>query len=325
MTVLIEITPTPEQLLPELKFEDQQITCSSLDVANHFEKQHRDVLKAIRNLECSEDYRLRNFAQTVVTRENPSGGAPIESPAFKITRDGFTFLAMGFTGKKAAAWKEAYINAFNQMEKRLQHIFDPMVIEFRKEQIGQIERQVTRLEKTLHPEDWEITESLKVMVLQFSRELLLTCQDKVLLEDRTKALQEVGLLPSSAESVDHPTIILFWDQIKKIGLALVNRSVEDGLMCISPRWYFQWCKNLGMKPVASERELDDTFRLSIDFPYLGKQFRKGKKPEFCWYFAHSLASRLIAEQKMLSADQLKAKHKHQTIDDIAELINGEDA
>ncbi|EGD1134269.1 Rha family transcriptional regulator, partial [Escherichia coli] len=38
---------------------------------------------------------------------------------YQITRDGFAFLAMGFTGKRAAQFKEAYINAFNQMEKLL--------------------------------------------------------------------------------------------------------------------------------------------------------------------------------------------------------------
>ncbi|HHL2105229.1 TPA: Rha family transcriptional regulator [Escherichia coli] len=40
-------------------------------------------------------------------------------PCYQITRDGFAFLAMGFTGKRAAQFKEAYINAFNQMEKQL--------------------------------------------------------------------------------------------------------------------------------------------------------------------------------------------------------------
>lgn len=323
MTALMEITPTPEQLLPELKFENQQITCSSLDVADHFDKQHKNVLQSIRNLECSEEFRLLNFQQTVITRENPSGGAPIESPAFKITRDGFAFLAMGFTGKKAAAWKEAYINAFNQMEKRLQHIFDPMVIEYRKVQIGQIEQLVKRIENTVNPSHWEISEILKVMVLQFSRELLLACQDKLMLEDRTRALQEVGI-SIAQKKVDHPSVILFWDQIRKIGLPLVDRSVENGLMCISPRWYFHWCKTLGMKPVASEQELNETFRHSVDLRYLGKQFRRGKKPEICWYFAHSLQCQWIAEHRRLGADHFKALSRQPVKDDIAELLNGED-
>ncbi len=318
MTALVETFPTPEHLLTELKFEDQQITCSSLDVADHFDKQHKNVLKSIRNLECSQEFTELNFQPSEYT--DPTG-RKLES--YKITRDGFAFLAMGFTGKKAAAWKEAYINAFNQMEKRLQHIFDPMVIEYRKVQIEQIEQLVKRIESSLNPNHWEITEILKVMVLQFSRELLLACQDKVMLEDRTKALQEVGI--SIAEKkVDHPTVILFWDQIMKIGLPLVNRSVEDGLMCISPRWYFHWCKTLGMKPVAKEKELDDVFRFSHDLPYLGKQFRKGRKPEFCWYFAHPLFCRWVAEHKKLGADHFKAQSRSPIQDDIDALLGGEE-
>lgn len=107
------------ELKPRISIVGGNVTTTSLAIAEHFGKQHRDVLKAIRNLECSEEYRLRNFAQTVVERENPSGGAPIKSPAYRITRDGFAFLAMGFTGAKAAAWKERYIQAFNAMEAAL--------------------------------------------------------------------------------------------------------------------------------------------------------------------------------------------------------------
>ena len=52
--------------------------------------------------------------------QQPNGGVA-NYPAYTITRDGFVFLAMGFTGKEAAQWKEAYIEAFNAMETTLQH------------------------------------------------------------------------------------------------------------------------------------------------------------------------------------------------------------
>ncbi|PUE08977.1 hypothetical protein B9Z51_08565 [Limnohabitans sp. T6-5] len=106
-------------ITPTLTVIDGNITTTSLQVSEHFGKRHDLVLRAIRNLECSAEFRLRNFAETVETRENPSGGARIPSPAFSITRDGFVFLAMGFTGKEAAQWKEAYITAFNRMEREL--------------------------------------------------------------------------------------------------------------------------------------------------------------------------------------------------------------
>lgn len=106
-------------ITPDLEVIEGQITTTSTQVAAHFNKAHRSVLLAIRRLECSEEFRLHNFVQTVETRENPSGGAPITSPAYRLTRDGFVFLAMGFTGKDAAQWKEAYITAFNKMEQEL--------------------------------------------------------------------------------------------------------------------------------------------------------------------------------------------------------------
>lgn len=98
---------------------DKKAVTSSLTIASVFEKQHKDVLRAIENLDCSEDFRQRNFAPTVSYRPNPSGGKDIQSPAYNITRDGFTFLAMGFTGPRAARFKEEYIAAFNLMEKML--------------------------------------------------------------------------------------------------------------------------------------------------------------------------------------------------------------
>lgn len=95
---------------------------SSLDISNHFSKRHNDVLRAIENLDCSDDFRQRNFAQTVYHRPNPSGGKGIPAPMYEITRDGFVFLCMGFTGTQAAIWKERYIDAFNQMETALKQL-----------------------------------------------------------------------------------------------------------------------------------------------------------------------------------------------------------
>ena len=108
------------QNLPVVTIVNGQPTTLSTDVAYFFEKPHNDVLKAIRAIlsKLPED-RLGNFSQTVVTRANPSGGAPIQSKAYRLTRDGFTFLAMGFTGEKAQAFKWAYIDAFNRMEEAL--------------------------------------------------------------------------------------------------------------------------------------------------------------------------------------------------------------
>ncbi|MEL7459174.1 MAG: Rha family transcriptional regulator [Pseudomonadota bacterium] len=93
--------------------EGKQMVSSQL-VADKFEKAHRDVLRAIKNLDCSEEFKVRNFAQCSFKNKMNR-----EYEGFMMTRDGFSFLCMGFTGKKAAEWKEAFINAFNSMEKQI--------------------------------------------------------------------------------------------------------------------------------------------------------------------------------------------------------------
>lgn len=94
--------------------KDGKVVVSSLDVARVFGKEHRDILKAIRNLDCSLNFNERNFSS--VEYRDSKGEL---RPACQMTRDGFTFLAMGFTGKQAAQFKEAYIGEFNRMEAAL--------------------------------------------------------------------------------------------------------------------------------------------------------------------------------------------------------------
>lgn len=87
---------------------------SSREVAENFGKLHKDVLRAIRNLDCSPEFNERNFAP--VEYLDSKGEKRTE---YGMTRDGFSFLVMGFTGKEAAIWKERYITAFNAMEAAL--------------------------------------------------------------------------------------------------------------------------------------------------------------------------------------------------------------
>lgn len=87
------------------------VWANSLIVAQTFGKRHDNVLADIRNLDCSEKFNLLNFQE--ITYKDDRGR---KQPAVAMTRDGFTFLVMGYRGKKAAAFKEAYIERFNQME-----------------------------------------------------------------------------------------------------------------------------------------------------------------------------------------------------------------
>lgn len=95
-----------------------RLVVTSLEISNHFGKRHDNVMQSIHNLECSEKFRLLNFKASTY-----NNGQNRAQPMYEITRDGFTFLCMGFTGPQAAVWKERYIEAFNQMEAALRGNF----------------------------------------------------------------------------------------------------------------------------------------------------------------------------------------------------------
>ena len=97
-----------------------QALTNSLLVAEKFGKEHSDVLKAIDVLCCkmTENQCKGYFADTSIKIPQPNGGVR-HSRIVVMNRDGFTLLAMGFTGEKALKFKIDYINAFNQMEETI--------------------------------------------------------------------------------------------------------------------------------------------------------------------------------------------------------------
>ena len=114
----ISTTVAQEVTSPALEARAGQITATSLQVAEHFGKRHPDVLRAIRKLEVSEEFSRCNFAPRDYFDERGK-----VQPMYDITRDGFAMLAMGFTGKEAVRWKEAYISTFNAMEAKLRALY----------------------------------------------------------------------------------------------------------------------------------------------------------------------------------------------------------
>lgn len=116
--------------MEELVFlKNEQALTDSLTVADMFEKRHTHVLEKIEKiLNDSAENSARCFFKS---RYKDSKGEWRKK--YLMNRDGFTFLAMGFTGKKADAWKWKYINAFNTMEKILTQKQTAEWIETRKQ------------------------------------------------------------------------------------------------------------------------------------------------------------------------------------------------
>lgn len=102
-------------LVEIVKFgREERAACTSLDIAETFGKEHKNVLRDIRGLGCSEGFNRLNFEPiSYVDSMNR------EQEAVVMTQDGFTLLVMGYTGELAMKFKEAYIRQFNAMESAL--------------------------------------------------------------------------------------------------------------------------------------------------------------------------------------------------------------
>lgn len=121
------LAATPEQFVFA---QNNQLKTTSLKVSEAFGKLHKDILRKIETLECSDDFRERNFTLSSTMQKIPNGGEK-QNPYYEITKDGFVFLVMGFTGKKAATVKEAYIAAFNRMQDKLLQPYPPLLIPYK--------------------------------------------------------------------------------------------------------------------------------------------------------------------------------------------------
>ena len=125
-------TNNAEQLVEVItrQFNGEQVSegiTNSILVAKHFKKRHSDVMRAVKNCECSREFSERNFALAEYVDEQ---GKP--RPMYEMTKNGFSFIAMGFTGKQAAQFKESYINAFDEMSNYINSQNLTLISQFNK-------------------------------------------------------------------------------------------------------------------------------------------------------------------------------------------------
>lgn len=141
--------------------ENGEAVTDSLTVAEVFGKRHDSVMRDIRNLECSEEFNLHNFAEIDYTDERNR-----TYRKFLIKRDGLAFLVMGYTGSKAAEYKEKYIAAFNRMEKELHQ---PRVLSEREQLMASMKLSLETAEEIA-----VMKEEVQGIKHQLSEELTLT-------------------------------------------------------------------------------------------------------------------------------------------------------
>ncbi|MDB5618540.1 phage regulatory protein/antirepressor Ant [Tardiphaga sp.] len=95
--------------------DTNEAMADSRDVAAYFGKRHADVIRAVRFLHCTPTFRQRNFAS--INIKELSGAEVISH--YRMTKNGFSFVVLGFTGEQAGIYKERYVEAFDVMEAEL--------------------------------------------------------------------------------------------------------------------------------------------------------------------------------------------------------------
>lgn len=114
----IQMTKTKPQI--HIVVENNQPITTSRNVAENFDKEHRHVLRDIDELKKNMGVD-QNWADLFHENYYMHPQNKQQYREYYMTKDGFTLLAMGFTGKKALEFKLAYIERFNQMENQLQN------------------------------------------------------------------------------------------------------------------------------------------------------------------------------------------------------------
>lgn len=127
---------------------ESKLVTNTFKVAEAFSKRHRDIIKKINTLDCSAVFLTANFC---AVKYNHRGNV---YDTYEMSKDGFMFLVMGFTGKKAAQIKEAYINAFNAMADKLSEL------QYGTLSLAQQRQIQTKISTLVHSQPRELHQSL---------------------------------------------------------------------------------------------------------------------------------------------------------------------
>ena len=143
MNALSPTTPSPAHADPIVSLDGDHLSTTSTVIADFFGKKHHNVLRAIEQLDCSPLFRQLNFELAPYL---DAQGKP--RTMYRLTRDGFMWLAMGFTGAEAARWKEGFIAEFNRMEAALRAT-DARALTRAQTELVRTQRQLIVAQKSL--------------------------------------------------------------------------------------------------------------------------------------------------------------------------------
>lgn len=240
--------------------KDQQAVTTSLQVAEGFEKQHKHVIEAIeakiQSAENSAHYKSM-FAEGIYQDSRNRN-----QKLYYMNRDGFAFIAFGFTGAKADEFKLKYIQAFNEMENHIKQQLDTsnlspelqlmsqMVLSMANQERALIEntKRQDKLENkvdgisdllTMDTKDWrkEVNAIIRKIAIkqggfdkfkEIGNESYLTLEDKarcnldIRLENRKKNMIAQGLGKTAVKKLNKLDIIEEDHRLKEIYVSVVK-------------------------------------------------------------------------------------------------------
>ena len=231
---------------------DGRNVTTSLIIAEIFGKRHDTVLRDIQNLDCPSDFSLHNFVETPYVHEQ--NGQTYRM--YEMTKDGFSFLVMGYTGSKAAKFKVDFINEFNKREDMLKS--DDYIL-FRAAQIQ--EKKILALESEL---------SIKQQVLEIQEVQIKELAPKAEYTDTVLKSAETYATTRIAQEIGVSAIALN----KKLQERRIQRKVDG-----------QW--------ILYAQYLDKGYAKSHTVPYVKSNGETGTNTQTVWtekgrQFIHSL-------------------------------------
>jgi Rha family phage regulatory protein len=198
---------------------NDQVMTNSLLVAEKFGKEHRHVLRDIENLSCSNDFRQSNFGlSSYFSQQNK------ELPMYLISKDGFSFLVMGYTGVQASKFKEDFLSGFNKMESMLKS--DDYILarsqEILQNRLQLATQKVQILESTVEKQ----TEQIQILVPKA------TYTDEVLQSTTTFTLTQV------AHDLNMRSVYVFTTWLAKKGILFYQSRQWQPTAKVSGKHYF---------------------------------------------------------------------------------------
>ena len=150
-------------------------------VAYDFDKQHNHVLRDIDNIKATNT--IQDWTLLFIESQYKASNGKMNKE-YLLTRDGFSLLVMGFTGKEALQWKLQYIEAFNKMEEQIKQQNNPyahlskefQAIIMHDEKIMKLEQRVEQMEENakLDPAEYSLVSkrvSSRVYEVQKERQM----------------------------------------------------------------------------------------------------------------------------------------------------------